>query len=460
MLNKIKSSKKVLLINPNWKKSKETIWHKVASVYPPLGLLNIAGVLKRERHAVEFLDMSAENISAEELSVSNSYDIVGITVTTPLLKPALLVAQKIKNNFPDTMIVFGGVHATIAHEELIKHDFVDVVVREEGEMAMLEICDDTPLPVIEGITYIHNCEVIVNESRAQLEDLDWLPYIPYELLKINLYRPPVGGYRRLPAFMMITGRNCPNDCTYCQHYHRKVRTRSAKRIFEEIEFIYKSYGIREINFYDDTFTVFKKNVNELCDLLINSDFDITWSCFTRVNAVDFDLLKKMKEAGCHTVLFGVESSNEAILKAMRKNINLDDVKKAVDLCRKAGIKTRCSYILGYPGETEETMKETLEYSKFVNSDFVQFNAITAYPGTELWKQAHDNNWLIESEDWDMSNCNIQTPLLSRGKVISFYKESHGKYYLRPKVILRRFFAIRSYEDLKQELVGALAILGF
>lgn len=452
------SSKRVLLINPIWKKSQSTIWSKVASVYPPLGLLNIAGVLKREGHIVDFLDMSAENMDPDEMVLRGRYDVVGVTMTTPLCKPALNVANRVKSFSPDTTIVVGGVHATIFHEDLAREDCVDFVVREEGEKTMLEICSDKPPEFILGLTYERNGTIHVNESRPQLDDLDWLSNIPYELLKMHLYRPPVGGYKRLPAFIMITGRNCPNNCSYCQHYHNKVRVRSAKKIYEEMVLLHERYGVKEINFYDDTFTIRKNNVHDLCDLLIDNRLDISWSCFSRVNTIDNDLIRKMKAAGCHLMLFGVESSNKEILRRMNKNIGLDDVKKAIDICRKQGIQTRCSYILGYPGETAQTMEETFQFSKLVDSDYVQYNAITAYPGTQLWKEAKEEGWLLESNEWDMSNCNIETPKLSIREVMNFYHSAHRRYYLRPKIIKRRLLGLRSVEGIKQELRGLRAVL--
>jgi anaerobic magnesium-protoporphyrin IX monomethyl ester cyclase len=449
---------KILLINPNWDKSKKTIWFKIASVYPPLGLLNVAGVLEKAGHDVSFIDMTAENLTPKDFNIDEEYDLVGITMTTPLYKPGIFIAKKIKEKYPHTKIVLGGVHATMEHKELIGYPFVDIIVREEGEITMSQICDGTHLSNIQGITYKKDGFTFVNKSRPQLEDINWLPMIPYHLLKMDLYRPPIGGYKNLPAFMMITTRNCPNDCKYCQHYHRRIKCRDADKIFAEIKHLKENYGVKEINFYDDTMTIFKSNVQRLCDLIITNKLSISWTCFTRVNVVDKELLENMKSAGCHLILFGVESSNPKILKDMRKNITLDQVKKAVTLCREVGIKTRCSYIFGYPGETEESMRKTLEFSKQVDSDSVQYNAITAYPGTDLWKEADEKGYLVKTNSWDVSNCNIETPWLSREKVLDFYKTAHRKFYFRPKIIWRRISSIRSFSDLKQELNGALALI--
>lgn len=218
----------------------------------------------------------------------------------------------------------------MATEEILDSEYVDLVVRGEGEVTMGEVVAGKPLDMIHGISFRRNGKTITTPNRELVKDLDSLPMPAYHLLPMDKYRSAVGSYRRLPAMSLFATRGCPGRCTYCyRHFGGKLRRRSDQNVLAEIKVLQETYGIREVTFYDDTFTAFRKTIVEFCETIIKEKIDITWSCFTRVDHIDEPLLFFMKNAGCHSVLFGVESADENILKNIKKQISLEQVKEAV-----------------------------------------------------------------------------------------------------------------------------------
>jgi radical SAM superfamily enzyme YgiQ (UPF0313 family) len=458
---------KVLLINPAWKvENKSNLWRKVASCYPSLGLAYIASVLENEGHEVAFLDMSAENLSPKDVAAIirgkkyGNLDYLGVTATTPLINCAYVIAKSFKKFYPGARVVLGGVHPTVLPEDVLSNKDVDIVVRGEGEITMKEIVGGKPLSEILGLSYKRDGKVIHNPDRPYIENLDELPPPAYHLMPMHRYRPAIGAYKRLPAMSIFATRGCPGRCTFCHRaFKGRVRSKSAKKIIEEIKILIRDYGIREINFYDDTFTALKKNVEEFCKLLLKERLDITWSCFTRVNYVDKTLFRLMKKSGCHQVMMGVESGVQEMLDGMNKMVTLKQIRDAVRICKEVGLETRAAYIIGSIGETKEMMEQTLKFAIDLDTDYAQFNILTAYPGTEVWKIAEKNGWLrVKNYDYSVSDSTLALPTVSRKDIMDIYKKSHRKYYLRPKVMWRRLMKIRSWQQVKQEFLGALAVM--
>ncbi len=460
---------KVLLINPAWKVINDrNMWRKVISCCPSLGLAYIAAALEQKKHEVLFLDMQAENYSPDDvlaLLQGDKYtglDYVGITATSPLINCAFKLAEVIKLKFPDVKVVFGGVHSTILFEEVFKDKHVDIVVRGEGELTMCDIVGGVELSKILGISYRVGDKVVSNPDRPNIEDLDDLPIPAYHLMPINKYGPSLGSYKRLPAMPILATRGCPGACTFCyRSFKGKVRSRSAKKIIEEIKVLQRDYGIKEINFYDDTFTALRSNVEEFCILIIEEKIDVTWSCLTRVNYVDKDLFRLMKSAGCHQVMFGVESGVQEILDKMNKRVTLDQVRKAVAICKEVGIETRAAYMIGNIGETKEMMERTFDFAVQLDTDYAQFNILTPYPGTRVWDLAVKNGWLrVKNYEYsDMGDTpTMALPTVSWEEITGFFKQLHFKYYLRPKVFWRRLIKLRSWTHIKQEAYGLWVIV--
>jgi len=461
--------KNILLINPPWIIGEDkNLWKGVASCWPSLGLAYIAAVLEKAGHKIKYLDCSAEQLTVKDAiekiqAGGQAFDFIGLTATTPLINNALAIAGGVKAFFPKTKIVLGGVHPSVLPDEVMAHSSVDFVVIDEGEETMRELADGKNPAEILGLCYKENGRVIKNEPRILIKDLDAIPPPAYHLLPMKKYYPAVGSYKRLPAMILFATRGCPGRCTYCYRSFRGVvRQRSAKSILNEIKILQRDYGIKEVAFYDDTFTLFKEVVREFCQMVISEKINIAWSCFTRVDYVNEDLLRLMKQAGCHLILFGVESADEQILKNIKKNISLPQVEEMVKLARRLGIETRASFMFGNQGETEATIKKTIDFAIKLDPDGVQFNIATAYPGTELFDWAKECghiktfNW----NDYSMSNVVLELPGLGKEKMQHYYELAHRKFYFRPKIILRRLLHIRTLDQLWQEVKGGLLLLSF
>lgn len=458
---------KVLLIDPPWIiENDNNLWKKVGSCLPSLGLGYVAAVLEKDGHKVRFLDCTAEKISVKAIeSILKSYDapdFVGLTATTPLVNNARAIAAICKRLYPGVKVVLGGIHPSFMPDEVLGDENVDFVVRHEGEITMKELVAGKNPREIPGLSYKSRGKIIHNPERPLIKNLDELPPPAYHLMPMKKYRPAIGNYKRLPAMSIFATRGCPGKCTFCQPtFGGMMRPRSAKNILEEIKLLQDNYGIKEISFYDDTFTVFRNVVKEFCETIIREKIDLTWSCFTRANFVNEELLALMKKAGCHLILFGVESADEQILKNIRKEISLDLVVKAVKTARKVGIETRTSFMIGNPGETEETIKKSIDFAIRLDPDEVQFNITTVFPGTEMFKWADEKGYII-TKDWskyNMSDIVWRHPNLSPETMERYYRLAHRKFYLRPRVILRRLSRIRSWDQVKQELKGFLAVVG-
>ena len=456
----------LLLIDPPWIiEDNKNLWKNIGSRLPSLGIAYIASMIETEGASVRILDCTAEEIALtkieDRLKTFSSPKFVGITATTPLIINAYKIAGIVKKLFPSTKVVLGGVHPSVLPDESLNNPDVDFVVRDEGEITVKELLSGVPIEKIEGLSWKMNGKMLHNPIRPLIKNLDEIPLPAYHLLPMKKYYPAVGSYKRLPAISIFATRGCPGRCTFCYRtFYGKVRARSADNILNEIKILQRDYGIKEIAFYDDTFTLFKNVVSEFCQKILEQKIDIVWSCFTRVDYVNEEILKAMKKAGCHLILFGVESADENILKNINKRISLEQVREVVEICRKIGIETRASFMIGNSGETEETIKKTIDFAIDLDPDEVQFNITTAYPGTELFKWADEMGYILD-KDWsnyNMSYLNLHLPTVSQERLRYYYKLSHTRFYIRPKIIARRLFRIRTIPQLKQEINGFFGII--
>ncbi|MBI5724478.1 MAG: cobalamin B12-binding domain-containing protein [Planctomycetes bacterium] len=457
---------RILFINPPWVRRKDNIWHDVASVMPPLGLAWMAAVLEKQAHQVRIFDAHAEHVGLDEIAARlrqwGPFDIVGITATTSLINNALHIARQAKEIMPSARVVLGGVHPTVLPEEVLGEPAVDVVVRGEGEMTIGELAAGRPLEDIPGISFRQGGAVKHNPERPLIADLDSLPLPAYHLLPMDRYHPALGAYKRLPAISMLATRGCPGRCTFCyRQFGRKLRVRSGERLAEEAKFLHDNYGIRELSFYDDTFTAVKRVVRRFCLELRRLRVDLTWSCFSRIDAVDELTLRIMKRTGCHQIMYGIESASPAILMNINKRVNLAQAKRAVRMTKNVGISVRAAFMLGNPGETIQTMEESLRFAMRLNPDLVIFNITTPFPGTEMFDWA-DRNGCIRTRDWedyDLAHTVMELPTVSGEQINKFYRKAYWRFFLRPEYISMRLASMRTLGDWAQAFSGLRAVLG-
>ncbi|MFH1744865.1 MAG: radical SAM protein [bacterium] len=476
MLDDKKQLDCLLISPPVFYGDNENIWKGINSNFPPLGLASIAGYVRDEGYSVTIEDcnIAAPSVQSFEIFFKKNYvekyskiKVIGLTAVTCTVKKAYKIAEMCKNFFPDSLLVFGGVHATFVTDEVISNKYVDIVVSGEGEITMAEILSGKNLKDINGIIFKikdgEEIKIISNEPRQRILKLDSLPMPAYDLLPVLKYRPAKGSYKKLPAMSMMTSRGCPGRCTFCSKTLGNVLVfKSAEKIFAEIKFLVDNYGIKQILFYDDTFTVFKDNVLKLCDLIINSKMNLYWTCFARVDYVDFGMLKKMKEAGCHQIMYGVENIDETVLRNINKKINLNQVINAVDQTKKAKIECRLSFMVGNPGDNIEIIKKNIKFINKINPDYLVINITTPFPGTEMFKWA-DKEGLILTHNWD--DYTLAKPIMnlqdfSAEEIKGFYKLMYKSFYFRQSYIIKKIFNIRSVDDVKMLWSGFTALLPF
>ncbi len=439
--------KRVILVNPNTTEVYESSKVKYSvPQYAPLNLLIIAGALKQEGHKVKLvdLDLIEKNIfETLEKEVSEFQpEIVGITFTSALYSQCMKTIEIIRKNVPNALIVAGGAHASSEPRSVLKRD-IDIAIMGEGDYAINDIIK-FDLKDIRGIAYKNEKkDIIINLPRPFEKDLDKTPMPDYDLVDIYTYKVPYTLRRRLPVAPLETSRGCLFGCVYCTKsvQGKTFRVKSSQRVFEEIKAL-KERGYREFHIVDDMFTTFPSRTKDICKLMIENKIDMKWMCSNgiRVNSVDEELLRIMKKAGCYSVSFGVESGNDKILKRIDKAATTDDARKAVKLCKKVGIQTICFFMFGLPDETEENLRETLDFAKELNPDIAKFDIMIPLPSTiiyEEWKGKY-----IESYNWDDYAFHKRKPVynhpnLSWETLNKYYHQAYREFYLRPSYIFRR-----------------------
>jgi len=456
----------ILFINPPWIRRKDNVWNNVASVMPPLGLAWMASMLEHEGHNVRILDAHAERLDFNHLSARlvqlGHFDLVGITASTPLISNAYIIAKLVKEHFAQTKVALGGVHPTVLPEEVLREPAVDLVVRGEGEKTICELAAGKPPAQIQGISFRINNTICHNPERPLIKDLDSLPAPAYHLLPMDKYYAAAGAALRHPVAAMLATRGCVGRCTFCYRmFGHHLRIRSGQKIAEEVKFLQDNYGIREICFYDDTFTMCKKEVYAFCQALEDMKLDITWVCFSRVDTIDEKLLYRMKQTGCHQISYGIESACPEILQNIGKNTDCEKAEHSIRLTKKVGIDVRAAFMLGNPGETEETMEETLAFAIRLNPEIAMFNITTPFPGTEMFEWADKHNYIITKnwDDYDLAHPVLELPTVSSKKVQEFYRKAYRRFFLRPSYLARRIARLRHYHDVVDAYRALRALVG-
>ena len=382
---------RVSLIQPHYQEG-------VKGTFPSLGLGYIAGVLESNGHEVDYIDIDASHLAQTEIKThlsSFSPDMIGITCNSPTYGEARKVAKLARESVPSSFVVLGGPHLDVYPKEAIEHPEFDAGIYGEGEQTILELTDALEnkgsFDRINGLIYKMEGKAIVNLPRPLLKNLDTLPFPARHLMPIEKYITPKS--KRNPYTTLITSRGCPYKCFYCRPVHGEIfRARSPDNVIDEIKDCVDVLGIQEIQFYDDSFTIDKKRVGTICELLIKEKLDFIWDCRTRIDLVDKPLLAKMGEAGCERIRFGVESGNPRMLEIMKTGLTLDKVEKVFSWSKELGIETLGYFMIGTPGEKMAEIKDTIAFAKKLNPTHIRFSITTAYPGTEMYNKALEDGY--------------------------------------------------------------------
>ncbi|MFH1031509.1 MAG: radical SAM protein [Chloroflexota bacterium] len=435
---------------------------------PPLGLALIAAILERKGYQVIVIDANALRLRFEDIpAMMSGADVVGLTAMTPTINEAIAVARYLRKARLDLPIILGGAHATILPRETLQTaPEIDALVTGEGEGTFIELLqaleNKQTLDNILGVSYRRDGNVVINQARCQEIDMDTLPFLAYHLLPWRKYKPHPPHGRALPFAAIITSRGCPYRCSYCSKpiFGGQFRGQSPERVAEEVSYYVKRFGIKEIAFYDDVFTLNKKRAYTIADEILKRGLKISWTCETRVNLIDKELLRQFKKAGCYSIAYGIESGSPEILKAIEKGITLEQVEETVRMSREVGLQTIGYFMIGSPGESPKTIRETIDFAKKLKLDFVQFAITTPYPGTKLYDlylKAGSSDVPWESFVYAGSNGDrapvFESNLLSRNDVQYWTKRAYREFYLRPAYFWQRLRQITSIGDLRVGIRG-------
>jgi anaerobic magnesium-protoporphyrin IX monomethyl ester cyclase len=372
-------------------------WGKPGKL-PPLGLAFIAAVLEQNGYEVQIYDNYLLERTIEEVMSEvrrHSPEIVGISCTSLTYSRCIEVARAVKEVLPSCRIIVGGPHPSYMPQTMLDHMDIDYVVIGEGEQAMVKLAEsilrgekETVIANISGVA----CRIggkIVKTAPEFISDLDQIPFPARHLLPMQMYERVLSYLSVKPVDTMSVLRGCPYTCAYCETWKlwgNTFRASSPQRVVEEIKYMTENYGSKGIYFVGDNFTINKKRTMELCQQIKNIRKDVIWACETRTDLISKELLVEMRSAGCQTISFGIESGAPAIQQKLNKNIDLQQVKQTFKLCRRMGIQTTASFMLGIPGETVNDMNTTLKFAKSLNADWCQFNIYVSCPGSRLYDE--------------------------------------------------------------------------
>lgn len=429
----------------------------ILGVFPPLGLLYIGAVLKESGHQVKVLDGYFLNIEEITSIIKQAgYEIIGISSYTAGWENDKKTISLLKERFPDKVIVAGGPHPTVWKEECLREcGALDVVVCGEGEYIMKGLVTTLdsrgPLENIPGIIWRRGGEIRINPSCLYVDDLDGLPFPDRSLVDLNRYIPTISVYKRLPSTTVIASRGCPYSCIFC-HAIKRVRLRDPESVLNELEELISRYGIKDVTFYDEIFALSRKNALKICEGIIENKLDLTWAANARPQELDAELLRKMKRAGCWRLLFGVESGSQKVLDIMKKGIKIGEIEEAVRLTKKFGIEAHGTFIFGTPGETFHDGLKTIRFARRLGLDYAAFGSLAPLPGTEVYQMINDPGKNDFSRH-TMFNISYVPETMTKGELEKLLTLSYRKFYFRVFYILRRILKIRSFEDLRRNIVG-------
>ena len=444
-----RKSVKVALVNPPIMKG--FFRHQP---YLPIGLAYLAAVLEEDGHEVNVIDCHAFGLDHERLKAklaSFEPDIVGITAITPLIKSAILSAQVAKEACPNATVVLGGPHSTFMDKQILSDEAaVDIVVRGEGEQTLLELAKNlggsNSLQKVNGITFKKGKRIVRTPDRSFIQNLDELPKPAYGHFSLGRYR--LFGRRIFPV---MSSRGCPFQCSFCvasRMFGKAYRARSPKIVVDELEWLRDEHGADAFTFYDDMLTFDKRRIWDICEEIKRRKIRLPWDCQTRVDQVSREILVKMREANCQQIFFGVESGCEQILSAMNKRTSVKQNEKAIKLAKEAGFFVTISVIIGYPGESWDTLKQTFDFVRRVKPDDVYVCIATPYPGTELRMHIEEMGWKMSS-DWNLYDTMtpvFENPSLSSEDVLKVRKEFYDGFY-SPIYVLRQLLRRNFYGKL-------------
>lgn len=466
---------KVFLIHPvlGSSNSHTLVYRKGYGTAIPLGLAYIGAELLRNNHDVKIYDLQIMTADISQEIRKYKPDVLGISVCTPAANIARKLAEELKEQFPEIPIIAGGPHITTLKQAIFDEtDVYDFLVIGEGEKTTVELIDEMfgaqNYFGVHGLCFKKNENIIQTEPRNFIQNLDELPYLPLHLFDYEKYIPTPGTFIYLPNVAFLSSRGCPFHCVFCNKsiFGNTLRQMSAYRMIDEIVDLKERYHIREFNFFDDTFTIDKHRVYDFCNRLIQEKIEIKWKCNSRVDTVTKDMLFLMKQAGCFSISFGVESGDDGVLKKIEKGITTAQAKDTFKWSKEAGIYRSAFFMLNLPGDTRASIEKTIKFSLEIDPDYVSFELTKPLPGTRIRNALMDEkNVAIKERLWNnWESCTISNKVfftqndLTEDYLIDAFNRAVKRFYLSIPFILKSVLRIRTYAQFKSYVGAAINII--
>ncbi len=458
---------KILLINPPGDKIyfRDYYCSKVSKAnyyYHPVDLLYLSGRFEKDKDDLFVIDAIADKLSENaclEKIAQISPDIILSLIASPSLSNDIGFLKKMKEHSPNAkLIVTGDVLRELKEKIFQKSPFIDAILLDFSTDDFIKYIRRQTDAKINNVIYKSVSQIIIGQELHDDYGVFDAPVPRWDLFHLDKYSFPFA--RRKKFATILTDFGCPFCCSFCPVSTLGFKLRPIDTVMAELK-ILKSLGVNELFFRDQTFGADKERTKQLCTRLIQENFNFSWTCFSRVNIVSENLLALMKKAGCHTIMFGIESANDDILKEYKKNITVEQIKQAIKLCQKFKIRTVGTFIIGLPGETKESTLKTIKFAKSISLDFASFNIGSPLPGAEFRKQIIDRG-LADANDIEMESAKgkpiWKNQTLSNEEILKLHKKANRSFYLRPLYLLKRLLAIKTFEELKLTFKEAYFLL--
>lgn len=479
---------RVLLVNPRFQLPIDT------RTTPHLGIAYLAAVSERRGDEVRVFDQDVEDVKLTDFVREYQPEVVGIGTNTPQVKQGWLCAREVKSVLPNVVVVQGGPHVSALPEESAARPEIDIVARGEGEDTWIDICQTVEraragnpnwrvselhdpsshlLDKVLGITYMTSeGKLRHNHERPAVADLDALPFPAYKYFKMDRYsslQPAMDAIEKGKSFSMMTSRGCPYRCTFCSQsvMAEKWRARSPESVVQEWRHLVEDWGAQEIGILDDSANIDRKRLQRLSELLVKEGLHkkAQWVMINgiRANLADVELLGAMKQAGCKRVAFGVETGDEDILESIDKRVTHDQIRTAFKNAKKVGLETVGFFIIGLPGDTEETMEKTIQFACELDPLVANFSMMTPYPGTKVWEQVHRNGGRMLVKDWQdyvffEGKARYEMGPTTAEAQERKWKEAYRRFYLRPHRVVQTLMRESTWKNFPRTLRMATRIV--
>lgn len=438
-------------------------------IFPSIPLLQLAAWTRHHGYEVDYLDLHARNDLVEDAAPDVQAfkpDIIALTAKTLGWPAVIEIAQMVRKATPDAFIVVGGPHLTLYAAESLTWECFDLAVVGDGEETFIDIVDayeeGKSLKGIPGTVFRDDDGKITTAAPRELsKSIDTYPMPAWDLVDLN-------GYHCLtllqPFATMVTTRGCPWHCGYCsQVYSEKLRFRHPKLVVDEMEYLEKEHGVKEIVFFDETFTIGKKRMRKFSKLVQERGLSVKFNIRARVDTVDREVLEYLKAAGLRSIHMGVEAGTDRLLKIMNKQITREQTARAFRIAREVGIETRGYFMIGYYDATPEDVEETINFAASLGLDWASFSVATALPGTDLYTVAQERGY-VNGDFWREYTVNgggqlpqLETETFTAEQLRAYRTKAYLKFYMRPDLIRRKFSKAEGREELMEMLGGATVL---